>query len=336
VFFSLPASFTSASSTPTAAKLPLRQKLRTIDYAGAVLLTATIVSLLIGLSAPQIIWIPIGVSVILLILFVLNEIYLAADPVIPVALLKSRGALLTCISQLGAMMARWLVLFYTPVYAMAVRGWAPAQAGAILIPTNAGFAVGGLLAGILHINRAGSFYSATLISFVFFPATLFLLTQLCTQDSSVVAVIASTFANGAATGAFLNYTLAHLLHLTHADQHPIATSILGTFRGFAGSFGSAIGGGLFLRILKPSLEAGFTHEGLKGREDLVKRLLGQPALVRTLQGVEREVARQGYVDAVRAVFLAGVGLSIVMIVVQAGTGWRGPDDKKAAQDDVEE
>jgi hypothetical protein len=70
----------------------------------------------------------------------------------------SRGALLSCVAQLGIMAARWMVLFYTPVYAIAVRGWSPASAGSILIPTNLGFALGGVLAGWLHIKRAGSFW----------------------------------------------------------------------------------------------------------------------------------------------------------------------------------
>ena len=72
--------------------------------------------------------------------------------------LKSRGALLSCLAQLGIMAARWMVLFYSPAYALAVRGWSPASAGSVLIPTNLGFAIGGILAGGLHIKRAGSFW----------------------------------------------------------------------------------------------------------------------------------------------------------------------------------
>jgi hypothetical protein len=56
------------------------------------------------------------------------------------------------------MMARWSILFFTPVYAMAVRGWSPASAGLFLIPTNAGFGLGGLLVGWLHIRQTGSYY----------------------------------------------------------------------------------------------------------------------------------------------------------------------------------
>jgi hypothetical protein len=56
------------------------------------------------------------------------------------------------------MMARWAILFYLPVYGIAVRGWSPAEGGVIMIPTNAGFALGGLLVGWIHIRKATSYY----------------------------------------------------------------------------------------------------------------------------------------------------------------------------------
>jgi hypothetical protein len=110
------------------------------------------------MASAQIQWIPIIMSPFLLTIFIVNEVYVAKIPIIPVSVLKSRGALLTCLAQLGFMAARWVVLFYTPIYAIAVRGWVPAAAGSMLIPTNLGFAGGGLVIGWLHIRRAGSFY----------------------------------------------------------------------------------------------------------------------------------------------------------------------------------
>ena len=110
------------------------------------------------MASAKIQWIPIIISPFTLTVFVLNEIYLAHVPIIPVSVLKSRGALLTCLAQLGFMASRWMVLFYTPVYTIAVRGWALGAAGTILIPTNLGFAIGGLIVGWLHIRGAGSYY----------------------------------------------------------------------------------------------------------------------------------------------------------------------------------
>ncbi|MCJ1473827.1 hypothetical protein MMC13_002479 [Lambiella insularis] len=320
IFFSIPKTF--ITSTAALDKQSLLQKLARVDYAGAIFLTSSLVLLLTSLASPQISFLPILLSIVLLAFFILTETYLVSTPIVPVTLLRSRGALLACLAQLGLMMSRWSVLFYTPVYALAVRSWSPATAGSILIPTNAGFALGGLLAGWIHIRRAGSFYLACVVDFAIFPFTLLLLGYLSGPETPVVLYLFAVFLNGLVTGAALNYTLAHLLHLTAPSTHFIATSLMATFRGFAGSFGSAVGGGIFMRTLRASLEGGFEEKGLIGREELIRRLLGSPALVSGLSGGEKAVAVGAYVDAISGLFWAGAGLAAVMVLVQAGTGWK--------------
>ena len=78
-----------------------------------------------------------------------------------------------------------------------------------------------------------------------------------------------------------------------------------------------------MRILSRELEDGFAEAGLKHQEDLVRRLMGSPALVSGLEGKEREVAVGAYVAGIRALFLAAMGLAVVMVFIQAGTGWKG-------------
>jgi len=318
--------------------LTLRQKLARVDYSGSLLLIATIVLFLLSLSGPRILPTPLILSALALPVFVLNEMHVAKDPVIPIAVLRSRGTLLTCFATVGFMMARWGILFYTPVYALAVRGWAPAVAGSILIPTNVGFATGGLVAGVFHIHRNGSFYMHSVISMGLFPLTLLVLAFISTEHSSWSLYVLMVFCNGALAGAALNYALVHLLHLTVPEVHPIVLSLLATFRGFAGSFGSAIGGGLFGRVLRKSLTDGFAEAGLQDRGDLVRRLLGSPALVGTLRGKEKEIAVQAYESGFKALFLGAVGLAVVVSLLQAATGRRAPtkSGKQLAQEeDVE-
>lgn len=251
--------------------------------------------------------------------------------------LRSRGTLLICLATVGIMMARWVVLFYTVVYAIAVRGWAPAVAGTILIPTNAGFATGGLLAGIFHIRRNGSFFIHTVAVNMLFPVTLIILAFISTPDSSPAFYVLLVFCNGVLAGAGLNYTLVHLLHLTLPEVHPIVLSLLATFRGFSGSFGSAIGGGIFERVLRKSLVEGFSRAGIEDRTGLIRRLLGSPALVATLEGQRKEIAVNAYRDGIKTLFLCGTVLAVLMTLVQAGSGWRAPAKSVAASDgeDVE-
>ncbi|KAK3659007.1 hypothetical protein LTR56_001444 [Elasticomyces elasticus] len=321
LLFAIPHDFTAGTKDKTGHST--LKRLARLDYLGAVTLTASIVLLLYALSSPkEIPLLPIILSAIVLVTFILNETYLAHDPIIPVSLLRSRGLLLTCLGTVGYMMARWTVLFYTPTYALAVRQWSPGTAGSILIPTNAGFALGGLAVGWLHITRRGSFYIATLVVYALFPVTLVALAMLSTQHSPPALFVLVVGLCGAVTGAALNYNLAHLLHLTPKSTHYIATSLLATFRGFAGSFGSAIGGGIFTRKLSISLKQGFEDAGLEHEKGLIRRLLGSPALVGQLNGVEKRVAITGYEDALRTLFLAGAGLATVTVLVQAGTGWK--------------
>ncbi|KAI9744006.1 MAG: hypothetical protein M1818_002740 [Claussenomyces sp. TS43310] len=332
VFFSIPHSFVSNSESPD--DRSLRKKLAKVDYLGAITLILTIVLFLYGLSSAKIQWIPVGVSAILLIIFILNEVYIAHTPIIPITVLSSRGVLLTCVAQLGFMGARWTVLFYTPVYAIAVRGWSPSAAGSVLVPTNLGFAAGGLLAGALHIRRGGSFYLPCIITFAMFTITEFAISQVSTDGFSTVGYIAIVFLNGLFTGAALNYTLAHILHLSLPSVHFIVSSLLATFRGFAGSFGSAIGSGIFQRLLRGSLERGFEAEGMQ-KEELIRKLLGSPAMVSGLEGLEKMIAVEGYEYALKGLFLSATAGAALIVLVQAGAGWKEPEIAKTAEEEEE-
>ncbi|KAK8163840.1 major facilitator superfamily domain-containing protein [Phyllosticta citrichinensis] len=346
VFLSIP-SHLGASKNDTRS---LRQRLMQIDYLGAVLLTLTIFVLLLGLSGRSIKVIPVLVSLLVFLpLFTFIELRVSPDPIIPVSLLSSRGLLLSCLATVTFMASRWSVLFYTPVYAIGVRLWAPAAAGSILIPTNVGFAIGGLAVGALHIRRAGSFYFPSLFFTALFPISLLSMALSGTAAFAAAGYVVLTFINGAVTGAVVNYTLVHALHLTPPATHFIVTSLLATFRGFAGSFGAAAGGGIFARFLSRFLYEGFQNHGIDPKEErireLIRRLVGSPALVGKLQGVEREVAVASYEGALRGLFLVAVAVGVGVVFAQAGTGWKGweerpgehgRDSEEQRRDEVEE
>lgn len=286
-------------------------------------------SFLIGLSNDEISMTPIFAALALLVLFILQELYWTSSPVIPLSVLSSRGVLLSCLTQLFFMTARWSVLFYTPIYTLAVRTWSPSTAGSILIPTNLGFAVGGMAAGALHIRRAGSFYIPTLACQALFPINVLILSHLVTATSSLPLFIAMVFLNGALAGAALNYVLAHLLHISAPETHFVATALVATARGFAGSFGSGIGGGLFTRTLHDRLTWRFASYDRTDEQTLhlITRLLGSPALVGQLSGIEHDVAVAAYSEAIASLFWAAAGLAVVSVALQAGTGWSSWEDR---------
>ncbi|KAK2004145.1 major facilitator superfamily transporter [Colletotrichum falcatum] len=336
-FWSIPKTFSSDHETKARST---SQKLARIDYAGAFVLVLTIVLFLYGLSGeiePR----SLILSALSLLLFIFIEFKLATDPIIPISVLSSRGVLLSCVAQLFFMSIRWTLLYYAPIFVLAVRGYAPAIAGSILIPTNVGFASGGLIVGWIHIRRNGAFWTPAVVSLTCFAATMFGLSLVGTTDSPFWALVLAVVLNGFATGSTLNYTLAHMLHLSRREEHFISTSLLGTFRGFGGSFGTAIGGGVFYRLLRSGLVSSFTE--LDGgalseeRKELITRLIGSPALVFNggLAPAEHDIAVERYASASRGTWQMAAALAVVAVVIQASTGWRGPADRKAAGDEVE-
>ncbi|PHH73039.1 hypothetical protein CDD80_4086 [Ophiocordyceps camponoti-rufipedis] len=329
----------------------LSQRLIRIDYLGVVLLVSplastqlpgltiqclTVVLFLYGLAStvqPLI----LGLSIVSLVAFIACEYLVAVDPVLPLTLLSSRGVLLSCLSQLGLMAARWSLLFFAPIFILAVHGAPRAAAGSVLVPTNLGFALGGIVVGSLHIRRAGSFWLSCLIALAIFSASLLGLAIVAAPRAALTPLITLVFINGFATGAALNYTMAHLLHLCHPDTAYIAASLLTTFRGFGGSFGTSIGGGMFYRFLRRSLTRGFL--ALDGGQHLspahnalIPRLLGMPELVLHggLSGEEQKVALNGYAGAIGFVWMAAAIMMLLVMAAQAATGWTAPEPLTAA------
>lgn len=77
-----------------------------------------------------------------------------------------------------------------------------------------------------------------------------------------------------------------------------------------------------MRVLRRSLEQGFAEIGVP-KPELIEELLRSPATVGELQGVEAEVARLGYVVALRTVWFSAAATAGVVIFVQAAAGWKG-------------
>lgn len=240
------------------------------------------------------------------------------------------------------MSTRWSLLYFSPIYMLAVRGTAPAAAGSVLVPTNLGFVVGGVLVGWLHIRRSGLFWLPCLVSFSAFAVSLLVLAAVARPGSSLPTLVAVVFANGMTTGAALNYTLAHL-HLCHPGTDYVASSLLATFRGFGGSFGTSISGGIFYRFLRASLERGYLalnggHHLSPYHEKLMSRLQGMPHLVFNghLSHQDQLVALQGYDSSIRSVWRAAGALVLVMVLVQGATGWTAPSPAEANAGQEEE
>lgn len=174
---------------------------------------------------------------------------------------------------------------------------------------------------------------SNVIVYFLFALSNLLIFALSTHTSIAAIYIGAIFLNGFMIGASMNYTFAHILYLTKPEVHYIVIALVGMSRGFAGSFGSAMGGGFFQRQLKAGLEDGFARHGLSGQDGLIHKLLGSPALVGQLTGVEKEVAMQSYEHAIKSLLLGSFAIMIIATIAQAGTGWTPPAREPKADED---
>ena len=303
--------------------LPLSQKLAKIDYAGIFTLSCSLVLLLLAAMSSSFSLLPLLAGMAFLCAFIAIEALYATLPIIPVAVLAHWPTLLGCLSTLLTMTARWTVLFYAPIWSIAVLGYHPARAGASLIPTSFGFGAGGLLVGAFSIKHGGAYYWQCLISIAAFGMTyaIFYTSRLPTSTGTYLLLL---IWNGFATGSVLNYTLAHVLSST--SEPAIVAGLYSTFRGLAPSLGAGIAGGVLQRTLERTLVASLSeHERGTGKLsdadlDLVRRLKGSPTLVWQLEdGWRRQIGILAYQTAIKRVFLLAAFATVVAFAMQAFT-----------------
>ncbi|RKP37889.1 major facilitator superfamily domain-containing protein [Dimargaris cristalligena] len=137
-------------------------KLRKIDYLGTFLLVAGIVFILLAIlwGGKDYPWDDkriiafFCVGFILIIFFVLAEIYVVPEPIIPMTLFRSRNVCISYVNTLLLGIAVLGVIFYLPIYFSVVRGDSATQAGIKLLPFMLGMVAGIAVSGV-YINKTG-------------------------------------------------------------------------------------------------------------------------------------------------------------------------------------
>ena len=158
-------------------KLPVREdshwktKLRRIDFLGAIVLVGAVLGFLLGLDrGSNVSWnmpltiVSLSVSIALFILFVLIEIYLAAEPFAPGHIIFNRAFFsLYCCNFFS--FGGWLAaLFYIPLFFQAVDGVSATVAGLRLLPSILAGVIGSLFAGLM-MKRTGTYFWMTIVGY---------------------------------------------------------------------------------------------------------------------------------------------------------------------------
>ncbi|KAL5360982.1 major facilitator superfamily domain-containing protein [Aspergillus floccosus] len=233
-----------------------KDKLRRIDFPGAIILVGAVLGFLLGLDrGSNVSWtlpitiISMSVSVLLFALFIIVEVYYAAEPFAPGHIIFNR----TFMAAYGCnffSFGGWLAaLFYIPLYFQAVDGVSATVAGLRLLPCILAGVSGSLFAGFI-MKWTGKFYWLTVIAYCVLTLGLTIITLFSggVADSLVVLIL-GTVCSAFGNGIGVTSTLISLISNAGPDDLAVVTACSYLFR----SLGSVIGLSLSSTVVQQGL-----------------------------------------------------------------------------------
>lgn len=153
---------------PTVETLP--QRLKKIDYAGAITVVSAVIAFLMATSlggnimpwSSPIVLTCFAISFVLSIAFCFIEAKFASHPLMPWEIISSRTPLACSATNLWCLMATTSLVYTTPLFYQALLGYSPSLAGVYILPKVASVSFGSVMSGI-YMSKTGEYRKLTTI-----------------------------------------------------------------------------------------------------------------------------------------------------------------------------
>ncbi len=233
---------------------------RSIDYAGAVLMSAAVTSLLLALlqggqSLPWKSFPIIGLfvlSMVFLLAFAWQELHVP-EPMLPFSLFRQR---IIAVSSLAGVLSG-TVMFgltsYVPLFVQGVQGLSPTSAGAALAPMSFGWPVGSIVGGRLILRLGYRVSAISGLVFITLGAGLVRLLLVAGSPTVIIGLFMAIIGLGLGFSS-----LAFLLAVQNAvpwSSRGTATASVQFFRTIGGAVGVAVMGAVLTNSMAPALAA---------------------------------------------------------------------------------
>src|SRR5215211_3985725 len=275
-----------------------------VDYAGAALLSVSVVMLLLGLmGSGASSWILISGSVVLFVLLLWVE-RRAADPVLPLPLFRDR---LFSTATAHGVFTGWALfgsVSFIPLFVQAVLGTTATPAGITLTPLLLGWVTASIIGTRLILTLG--YRRLGLIGTAAFTVGAFLMSQ-ASMNTSQLSLMVFVTLMGIGMGLSIPAYLIAVQTSVNRRQLGTATSTLQFSRSIGGTLGvSVMGAALSARLAASRLDPDLDP-------DLVRQLLDP---LPGTQVVIAEGARAAMADAIHLVFMiAFVAAAFAMVTV---------------------
>ncbi|KAK5113208.1 hypothetical protein LTR62_003544 [Meristemomyces frigidus] len=305
-------------------KVPIKEtekdKIKRVDFLGAITLVASLVLCLLGLNSGgnivpwnhPLVYVSLPLSFVFLLAFIYIEDRVAPEPIIPVRLLLDRSVMAACLTLWFMTMAVFGLIYYGPIYFQVVRAVSPTRAGTLFIPQAVGTALGSFGAGLI-MRATGKYYLLNIfMQLLNITACILILATFNTTTPEAPPFI-YLLMEGTGYGATLTITLISLISAVDHKYQAIITSASYAFRSTGSSFGITISSAVFQNLLRSRLQTRFGH--LPGATTEIERIRDSVEEIKRLPEGWYEGVLEAYVEALRGVWVVVLVFSLLAAFV---------------------
>jgi len=295
----------------------LRRRVVTIDYAGALLISAGVTTLLLWVTfaGSKFDWASWQTAVMVLgalalLTFAVWVESRAAEPIIPLRLFGNRTVVLALVASIAVGVALFGTSVFLSQYMQVARGKTPTISGLLMIPMILGQLISSTLSGRI-VSRTGRYRTLMIIGATTLAVGLGLMGTI-RYDTSFVLVGVYMFVLGIGVGALMQNLVLAAQNTLEIQDIGSGTATVAFFRTLGGAVGvSALGAVLGSRVTT-LMVSGLTQLGI----DVSALSGGTGAIpdVATLPGPIRTVVEASYGQAVADLFLVAVPIALVALV----------------------
>ncbi len=304
-YINLPLGLVALSVIAIAFKTPVTRRELSVDYLGALLLTAMLTCVMLladpgGATLAATSSQTFGLIVLtlgLLIAFIVVE-RRAPEPIVPLKLFRNPIFAVCCSMSLVVGVAMFGAVTFLPLYMQVVKGMSPSLSGLQLIPMTGGMIVASAVSGVM-ISRFG-FYKIFPIIGLFLVSGAYWMLFNNLADAGKLAVSIYLLTLGFGLGLTMQVLVLAAQNAVPQEELGVATSGIVLFRSLGGSLGVSAFGTIFTNGLQSALEQLAPH----GLSYAVATNIGQ---LRSLPESQLSLYIAAYVSALKPLFLvAGI------------------------------
>jgi EmrB/QacA subfamily drug resistance transporter len=316
-YINLPLGALAMYLVSTRLHLPAQSHRHKVDYAGASLLSVSVISLILlsvwaGVDYAWTSWQIISLAASTLFfgaLFIWRE-RVAAEPIIPLKLFRNDIMTVATLLSFLSGVAMFASLLYIPLYQQVVRGLSPTKSGLLMLPMVAGMFLASLTSGKI-ITKTGKYRIFPLIGTLLLALGLWLFSHLGLTTSYVI-ISMWMFVIGAGLGQLFQVPTLAVQNATDRANMGTATSTVTFFRSIGGALGGAIFGSILISRLTHHL-----HEALPGdaASKVAGGLSGGLEQLKHLPAGLRDNVLTAYVQSFHDMFLLAIPFALLAFLV---------------------